>query len=137
MLRFRELLDHTDGFDADDIELLKCGRHFRLGPDTKAVVGRNEKDNERIMSLARDGDVVVRAAEGSSPDTLIRGAVGEEHIYKAAEITARYSRWRHDESVAMVAVRPPSEEIERFIEVAPADDIETTRLAIAPPRPFG
>ena len=137
-LRLRDLLEHASGeLDANDVELLKCGRHFRLGPATKFVVGRNEKDNERIMGLARPGDVVVRAAEGSSPDTVIRGDIGEEDIYKAAEITARYSRWRQQDKVAMVAVRPPSEEVWRFIEVAPADEIVAAKFAVAPPRPFG
>ncbi|MBN1807513.1 MAG: hypothetical protein JW909_00480 [Planctomycetes bacterium] len=136
-LRFKELLQYSDSPAASDIELLKCGRHFRLGHDTKAVIGRNEKDNSRIMALARDGDVIVRTAEDTGPDTLIRGDVREEHVYKAAEITARYSRHRRDDLVPMVAFRPPSEEVWRFIEVSPADEIETTRLAIAPPRPFG
>lgn len=137
-IRMKDLLEHLEGeLNPDDIQLLKYGRHFRLGPRTKAIVGRNEADNNHIMEYAKAGDVVVRAAEGSSPDTLIRGEIKEEHIYKAAEITARYSRWRQQEKVAMVAVRPPSEETWRYIDAVPADEIEATRVSIAAPRPFG
>jgi tRNA-specific 2-thiouridylase len=137
-LRLKELLAHTeDRLEANDIELLKCGRHFRVGPKTKVIVGRNEKDNEHLLKLAQPGDIIVRAAEGSSPETIIRGEMEEEFIYKAAEITARYSRWRQQDKVAMIALRPPSEETWRFIDVEPMDEIEATRLAIAAARPFG
>lgn len=136
-LRFRDYLDHSEGPpDPNDIDLLKQGRHFRLGPGVRAVIGRNEKDNQKILALARPGDVIINAAEGSSPDTLLRGDIDEEHIYKAAELTARYSKWRRRESVEMTAYKVPSEEVWRYIEVAPAEDIEAARLTIAPPRPF-
>ena len=137
-LRFADYLDHSEGpLDANEIELLKHGRHFRLDPRVKAVIGRNEKDNQKILALARPGDVIINAAEGSSPETLLRGDIREEHIYKAAELTARYSKWRQRDTVEMTAYKAPSDEVWRYIEVAPAGDIETTRLAIAPPRPFG
>jgi hypothetical protein len=33
-----------------EVQLLKFGRHFRLNPQTKLIVGRTEKDNESILT---------------------------------------------------------------------------------------
>lgn len=137
-LRMRDYMEHSEGdLSVNEIELLKHGRHFRLGSGTKLVIGRNEKDNEKLLALARPGDVIIRAAAGSSPETILRGQITEEFIYKAAEITARYSKWRREESVEMLALKAPGEEVTRYIDIAPASDIEAARAVIAPPRPFG
>src|SRR5262249_4873737 len=45
--RFRDLLEHRgkDAIVQDDLILLKVGRHFRLSPAVKAIVGREEAEN--------------------------------------------------------------------------------------------
>jgi len=82
---------HKEDFDLNDVNLLKVGRHFRLSPETKAVVGRNEEENRRILTLAREGDILFEVKGCGSPITLLRGAAGEAEIRLAAAITARYS----------------------------------------------
>ena len=44
--RLKDLLSTKPDFELREIELLKVGRHFRLGPNTKLVVGRNKKENQ-------------------------------------------------------------------------------------------
>lgn len=82
---------HKEDFDLNDVNLLKVGRHFRLSPETKAVVGRNEEENRRILTLTREGDILFEVKGCGSPITLLRGAAGEAEIRLAAAITARYS----------------------------------------------
>ena len=53
--RMRDLVRHKEDFDLNDVNLLKVGRHFRLSPGVKAVVGRNEEENHRILALAKEG----------------------------------------------------------------------------------
>jgi len=80
------------GFDLNDVNLLKVGRHFRLSPGVKVVVGRNEDENHRLQHLARQGDLLFV--------TLLRGEAGadeEAEIHLAAAITARYSDAEGDE----------------------------------------
>jgi tRNA-specific 2-thiouridylase len=48
--RIREFIKH-DSFEVPDIDLLKFGRHFRLPNGAKLVVGRNQEDNEGLMSV--------------------------------------------------------------------------------------
>jgi tRNA U34 2-thiouridine synthase MnmA/TrmU len=49
--RARDLMSYGS-FTMDNVELLKLGRHFRLGPHTKLVVGRNQDENESVAALA-------------------------------------------------------------------------------------
>jgi tRNA U34 2-thiouridine synthase MnmA/TrmU len=131
--RMRDLLEAAPDFDTNDVELLKLGRHFRLSPDCKAVVGRDQEDNTRIEALAREGDVLVEVAAGHSPTTLIRGGAGEERVHDAAAITVRYSKSR-TEPGAEVAVWRPSEGQHRdgaaTITAAPMDEDAVDRLAV-------
>ncbi len=89
--RMRDLVTHTPDFGLNDVSLLKVGRHFRLFPRTKAVVGRDEEENRRIGMLARPDDFLFEVQTWGSPLTLLRGEVDGEGIRRAAAITARYS----------------------------------------------
>jgi len=98
--RMRDLMRFRPGFDLNDVNLLKVGRHFRLSPGVKVVVGRNEDENHRLQHLARQGDLLFEVKGWGSPITLLRGEAGadeEAEIHLAAAITARYSDAEGDE----------------------------------------
>lgn len=131
--RMEELMEAAPGFDENDVELLKAGRHFRLSAGCKAVVGRDQEDNEFIESLAREGDALLEVAAGHSPTTLLRGRSGEEELRAAAAITARYSKSRGEAEVECELWRPAEggERGEgRRLTVAPAQEETIDRLAI-------
>lgn len=93
--RLRELLDHTPDPSINDLHLLRLGRHFRLSPLCKAVVGRDERENGAIESLA-DGESYLFSVEGvGSPVVLLSGAGSENFVSLAASLCARYSDARH------------------------------------------
>ena len=69
--KIKELLEHDPDFSINDTHLLKFGRHFRLDPATKAVVGRIERENSHVRALAGAGDAVLFATAGSSPASSI------------------------------------------------------------------
>ena len=104
--RMRDLLRHCDA-TLNDVHLLKMGRHFRLDPKTKVVVGRNELDNKKIQSFAREGDFLLELVEMTGPLGLLRGEAGEENLRVAASLVARYSKAQKDLSVK-VRVWPAS-----------------------------
>jgi hypothetical protein len=54
-------------------------------------VGRNESENERIVTLARRDDLLFQVQGWGSPVTLLRGKTNGIEIAVAAAITARYS----------------------------------------------
>lgn len=84
----------------NDVLLLKVGRHFST-PNCFIVVGRNEKENLRLESLAQEGDYLLKAKEFLGPTTLLRGQVNDEIIKKAAELTAWYGKGRNAEQVSV------------------------------------
>ena len=91
--RLRDLLYVQKTESPRQLRLLKSGRHFRLSPECKLVVGRNRGDNKRIMDLyAPDVHVRLRHASMSGPDALLFGSIKEEDILTAARITAGYTK---------------------------------------------
>jgi|Deesub1362B_J571_1020462.scaffolds.fasta_scaffold00061_52 tRNA U34 2-thiouridine synthase MnmA/TrmU len=97
--RLRELLLHNPDPSIKELNLLRVGRHFRLSPLCKAVVGRNHQENETILSYATSEDILMRVLGVGSPVTIITGTAGEKEINIAASITSRYSDARGNESV--------------------------------------
>ena len=89
--RMRDLVRHKDDFDLNDVNLLKVGRHFRLSPEAKAVVGRDQEENRRILALVKEGDILFEVQDWGSPVTLLRGQTSERKVHLAAAITVRYS----------------------------------------------
>ena len=91
-LRMRDLMKNNPDFSLNDVHLLKLGRHFRLTPLAKVVVGRNEGENEKILSLAKEGDMILRVKNFPGPLALARGEVSGQGIIQSAIITAKYSK---------------------------------------------
>ena len=102
--RLRDLLDHSTHIDLADLNLLRLGRQFRLSPEAKAIVGRNESDNLRLVALRQPEDVELEVPDAGSPITLVRGRPSDADIRRAAELTARYSSSRR-EALVTVTVR--------------------------------
>jgi len=100
--RMRDLVYSTENFDLNDVNLLKLGRHFRLSPRVKAVVGRNEEENRRIQALVKEGDLLLEVKGCASPVTLLRGDPSEGEIRLAAAITVRYSDAKMDGEVSVL-----------------------------------
>ncbi len=98
VVKIQDVLDHPP-FTTADMALLKAGRHFRLDAHTKAAVGRNEKDNEHLVSFIAPGDTILCAVDLAGPVMVVRGDTGERNLETAARITARYSQGRDKETV--------------------------------------
>ena len=133
-VRLRDLLDATQGEpDLSDVHLLKVGRHFRLDPATKAIVGRNERENATVYTFSRASDLLMTTRDAPGPTALLRGVASPDHVRTAASLTARYSKLRGHPSVA-IDVRPgrkgPAGEA-NVMDVAPIDDALAGSLRIA------
>lgn len=94
--RLKDLLKFNENFDFDDLNLLRHGRHFRIDEKTKIIVGRNQKDNEKISGLIKGNHIVLEARNTGSPITILTGESTLEKIKIAAELTARYCDAKND-----------------------------------------
>lgn len=127
--RLRELMARQTP-TADDVELLKIGRHFRLDDGTLVVIGRHHDDNLRLEPLFQAGDVRLEPLDLPGPTTLIRGNTTDENVRTAATLTLRYTKAApgQPQPLAVAAVgREPS-----TIAVPPADDTAARHWIIAP-----
>jgi len=116
--RYLDLVEHGDEPDVEDTVLLSTGRHLRLSPGVKAVVGRNEEENDYIEREWGDG-ILLTTVDHPGPVVLVQGEADDADIEKAAAVTARYSDGKREESVR-VSVRGRGEET--VIDAGPAGD---------------
>ena len=88
--RLRDLFSHHVDHHIRDIEMLKYGRHFRIGDNCKIIVGRNNGDNEALKKLASPDDLILNMANFPGPLVLVPyGNEANEQI--AAALCVRYS----------------------------------------------
>ncbi len=119
--RLEELIKHQE-LNLDNVELLKIGRHFRLAPNTKLVVGRDEKENGRLLDLAKENDYLFFPNEElAGPTSLGRGVFSEESVKLSCSITSRYCDLNGQAQAEIIYRRVPQAE-ENKISVAVAKE---------------
>ena len=108
--RLRDLLNHQADCPEKDLELLKSGRHLRLGASTKIVVGRTRQDNEAISRwIDPQADMVLKVKDFPGPLVLIPGGAEKAMVTLAAGICVGYSK-APNTSPASVTVQTGAEQ---------------------------
>ena len=104
--KMKDLLAH-EAFSFENILLLKVGRHFRLTPKLKFIVGRDENENKRLLNMAADGDTLFDVKDHPSPIGLLRGE-GEANgtLETSAAIITRYSDLKEEEAAVVYWKHP-------------------------------
>ncbi len=128
--RLRDLMDHHPHFSLNDVHLLKFGRHFRLSPKVKLVVGRNEEENLKIQTFAQEGDLLLKTAYFPGSFSLLRGEASGGEMESAASITARYSKAKGMEKVEVI-YRVIKEGQNQSLYVSPASESEIKELMVS------
>ncbi|TLY02090.1 MAG: DUF814 domain-containing protein [Thaumarchaeota archaeon] len=117
--RVEDIMERFDDIPSlNDIELLKVGRHFRLTPDAKLVVGRNKDENEMIKALVTEGDIMIEAKDHVGPTCILRGKHDDAMVATCAAIALRYSDAPKDSESK---VRVTIDGSEREVITSPAD----------------
>jgi hypothetical protein len=110
----RKFIKMGHGFKPDDMLLAMIGRRFMLNDGSWLVLGRDERENMRLLPLFRHGDICLRTAEGTGPLGLWRRpaiqtgmADTDERWYErceaeAADIFLRYAK--HGKGVLQIHV---------------------------------
>jgi len=100
--RLKDLFDHQADYPEKDLDLLKFGRHMRLDPKTKIVVGRTRQDNEQINHcIDPETDMVLKVDDFPGPVVVIPGGGSEPMVTLAAGICAGYSKAPNQTPVAV------------------------------------
>lgn len=76
--RVRDLFEYQEEIDLTDMELLRIGRHFRIGKESKLIVGRNEAENRTLQTYLAEGRVLIEPVNFPGPSVLLIGTLEEE-----------------------------------------------------------
>jgi hypothetical protein len=90
--KIRDVFDHSDQLELRDFRLLKTGRHFRLSPLCKAIMGRNEADNNQLEQLRQPGEAALTWCDGNTPVAIIIGSQNHDANELGARILLRYTK---------------------------------------------
>jgi len=103
--KFRDKMLHRGKarMDWEDVVLLKLGRHFRLAPELKLIVGRNEEENEFLDRYSK-GRVRFESPEVEGPVALADESLPSPEMEElCAAIVARYTDGKRLDKVVVTA----------------------------------
>jgi hypothetical protein len=87
--KVKDLIKYSQ-LDINNVKLLKIGRHFRLGKDTKLITGRDKTENEKILSLGIDRCVFIKPKDIPGPAAVLLGKPEEVCLSTAVSILSFY-----------------------------------------------
>ena len=90
--KIKDVFDHSEELNLRDFRLLKTGRHFRIAPASKAIMGRNEIDNNLLEQLRQPGEAALTWLDGNTPVVIISGVQDEACFTLGARILLRYTK---------------------------------------------
>jgi tRNA-specific 2-thiouridylase len=123
--KVRDLLKHRKHVTMKDMQLLKVGRHFRFG-ESKIIVGRNESENNMLLSLKDKSDYAFDVPNVGSPITILQDKKTDRAVKLAAQLTAAYSDAKQDR----VMVKYGPSKLSRKIIVKPLSREEIDKLRV-------
>jgi len=127
--RLKDLIAHRE-LNLANVELLKFGRHFRLAPQAKLVVGRNERENTRLAELAAKNDYLFMPTEElAGPTALGRGEFNPELIEISCRIVCRYCDLNGEVATEIIYSRI-SEQQRNTLTLAPLDEAALSGLRL-------
>ena len=113
--RVRDLFEHQEKVGLDDMELLRLGRHVRLTPATKLLIGRNESENRTLEQYLMETNALL-IPDFPGPSVMIVGTVTDEAKQAAVQAIIRYTKperlgtrviVRQGEATTELPVAPP------------------------------
>ena len=90
--KVRDVFDHARELNLRDFRILKIGRHFRIGPRTKVVMGRNDAENGVLEQAVQAGEAMLRWSGGPSPLAVLVGESSDELLARAGQVLLRYTK---------------------------------------------
>lgn len=89
--RLRDVLEHAGSLSVHVSQLIRHGRFFRVSPESFAVIGRNERDNDRLETMQGEEEWLFRPLNCPGPSAIGVGAMPPAAREAVAGRVARYS----------------------------------------------
>jgi len=123
--KLSDLFENKKRISPTDVELLRFGRHFRVGKN-KFIVGRNYAENTYLQTHRAKSDYYFELQDIVGPTTLLQGPKTKAAIETAAKLTAVYS----DAKTAEATVKYGRENLNKSIKVTLPQRAEVDKLRV-------
>jgi len=123
--KLKDLFVRQKKISERDIELLKIGRHFRIGKN-KIIVGKNHEENLQLQKLKQKSEPAFEVPDIGSPTTLLLGPKTKKAVEIAAQLTLRYSDFEGEKGI--VEYRASAKKKKIFAEKISEKEIEKMRV---------
>jgi len=120
--KLRDVFEHRgrDAVAREDFDLLRYGRHFRLSPRVKIIVGRNEEENAVLEGFANKR-WILSFPDVPGPVALVEGEPSTSDLEFAARLSARYADAPQDQAVRVFARHDGEFKDLRVVPLSPDD----------------
>jgi tRNA U34 2-thiouridine synthase MnmA/TrmU len=106
--RLSDLMEFQEIIELNDYELLKYGRHLRISPFEKLIVGRDEKENEQLFSISKEIEcITIKVLDYPGPFSILRGS--GENMFTAGSVCAAYSKAPAGSKCRVMFLKPGSD----------------------------
>jgi tRNA U34 2-thiouridine synthase MnmA/TrmU len=112
--KLQDYFDHNHKLDLFEVRLLKTGRHFRVSPLHRLILGRDEAENNRLADHMRPQDKLLEWQDGTGPSGLLIGTDDDNALQLAAKLLLKHTKAMAD---AKAVVRVVYEKGEQLLEV--------------------
>lgn len=90
--KVKDVFEHRPQYARWEFEILKIGRHFRLDPQTKAVIARNHTQNEYLEQMHPEHTTLLSCRNFAGPHALVIGGASQENLEKTAALILKYAQ---------------------------------------------
>ena len=126
--KVRDVFATRPDYERWEFEILKIGRHYRLDPETKAIISKNHRENVYLEAHQKPGTFLMTCDNFGGPSALVQGGKTPERIRKVAAMMLRYAQNKLPEICKIKIWDEESPEI--YFAQNPADEamVETLRI---------
>jgi tRNA U34 2-thiouridine synthase MnmA/TrmU len=96
--KVKDIFQFVGDYERWHFEILKTGRHFRLDPETKLIVGRDATENEYLAYLHPKGTTLFSPLNFAGPSALLVGQATPEMLQEAGRLIFSYTKHRPTET---------------------------------------
>ncbi len=121
--RVKDLFDHCPDWDERDARLTTLGRHFRLHPDLKVIVGRDAAENVRLEQMAGTLPVVT-FTQAPGPTAVLRGRWESGALAMVGRLLRHFAPKVTDECVEVCLKHDGQEMTQVVRQAATAGDVK-------------
>ena len=92
--KVKDIFQYETDYQRWEFEVLKIGRHFRLDPETKVIIGRDASENEYLEYLHPRGTTLLTPTNFSGPSAILIGPSSSNRLHEVGGMILTYTKHR-------------------------------------------